>query len=105
MQAFLVVLHTTSCFDITGGVDYGSGLYNVTIPAKMIGTSFSVPIIDDNILENDERFSLRIVSNSLPEYVIVNHPSLTTVSIRDDDGEPVYYTQFCICNWACKNRA
>ena len=69
-----------------GDVDYTSGPYIVTFPAGMITASFNIPILDDNVLENDEQFQLSIIFNSLPDRVTISDPSQTTVTIRDDDG-------------------
>ena len=41
--------------------------------------------MNDNLLEMDEMFKLRINSNSLPNRVIVNNPSEVTVYIMDND--------------------
>ena len=41
--------------------------------------------MDDNLLEIDEMFKLTINSSSLPNRVIVNNPSESTVAIIDND--------------------
>ena len=41
--------------------------------------------MDDNLLEIDEMFKLTINSSSLPNRVIVNNPSESTVTIMDND--------------------
>ena len=41
--------------------------------------------MDDNLLETDEMFKLTINSSSLPNRVIVNNPSESTVTIMDND--------------------
>lgn len=46
---------------------------------------FTVTIIEDNIAERDEYFSLAIVSTS--EGAIIGMSNITTVFIRDDGGE------------------
>ena len=51
----------------------------------MTRVSFDVNIMNDNLLELDETFKLRINSSSLPNRVIVNSPSETTVTIMDND--------------------
>ena len=53
----------------------------------MTKVSFNVNIMDDNLLEIDEMFKLRITSSSLPNRVIVNSPSEVTVAIMDIDSE------------------
>ena len=52
-----------------GESDYTPGLYNVTFPAGTATASFDVPIVNDNILEDDETFTLAIVTGSLPSRV------------------------------------
>ena len=75
-----------------GGVDYDSGPYNVTIPAKERGVFFSVFINDDKILEDNETFNLTINSSSLPDRVIVTNLNKATVIIEDNDGKCVIYS-------------
>ena len=74
-----------------GGIDYNSGPYNVTIPAKERGVFFSVFINDDKILEDNETFNLTINSSSLPDRVIVTNLNKATVIIEDNDGKYVIY--------------
>ena len=45
------------------GIDYDSGPFNLIIPARSISFLFSIEIIDDNILEDFESFSLTISSS------------------------------------------
>ena len=50
----------------------------------MTRVSFNVSIIDDNVLENDENFTLTI--NPSEDYDVINNSSKsTTVTIVDDD--------------------
>ena len=70
-----------------GGVDYGSGPYTVTIPAGQTSVSFDVAIIDDNILETTEDFTLTIIQSSLPTGVTRDNPFRATVTIQDNDRE------------------
>ena len=53
----------------------------------MTSASFAVAIINDNMLEDNENFSLTINSSSLPTGVILDAVSQTTVTIVDDDGK------------------
>ena len=68
-----------------GGVDYDSGPYTVTIPAGDIRMSFNVPINDDNILEDDEDFTLTIMRGTLPDGITRGNPGSATVNILDND--------------------
>ena len=46
-----------------------------------------VPIIDDNVVEDDEMFSLIITPESLPYLVSRGNPSAVMVTIVSDDGK------------------
>ena len=78
-------------FGITGGDDYVSGPYTVKFTAGMVQKSFNITITNDRTLESDEMFQLSINSNLLPNHVIVDNPSSSTVTIEDDDGKQNYY--------------
>ena len=60
--------------------------YNVTLSAGTTHTSFSVPIIDDDLLEYNEEFDLIINQSSLLFNINVGNIYQTTVMIVDDDG-------------------
>ena len=52
--------------------------------------SFDVTIINDNVLENNETFSLTIIGDFLPENVTVGKISQTTVTIVNNGGSRKY---------------
>ena len=54
--------------------------------AGMTTAPVDVPIIDDNISENNETFVLDIDQLLLPNRVSVSNPDQVTVTIVDDDG-------------------
>jgi len=54
----------------------------------MTSVPFDVPIIDDNILENEENFDLSIDLSLLPSNTISGSLDQTTVTINDNDGKP-----------------
>ena len=54
----------------------------------MTNTSFSVSIIDDDIVEKDETFRLIIIEHRLPNIIFKNRS--TTVTIRNDDTGKCY---------------
>ena len=66
-----------------GGVDYDSGPYTVTFPAGVTRVPFDVPINDDNVLEDDESFTLGIDPSSLPDDVTRGNPGSATVTINN----------------------
>ena len=69
--------------------DYISGPYTVTFPAGVTIVPFDVLIYNDNILEENEKFSLTIVRSSLPDGVTRGDPGTATVTIVDTIGECV----------------
>ena len=78
-------------FSVGGGQDYNSGPYNVTFTIDIPIVSFPIPIIDDQILEQDEIFYLDL--QSLPDNVIVGDISQATVAIVNDEGK---YIPYCL---------
>ena len=71
-------------------MDYDSGPYSVMIPAGETTVSLSIAIINDNILENQEQFTLSINKSSLTSHVMLgNRGETTVIIIMDDDG--IYY--------------
>ena len=71
----------------TGSVDYNSGPYNVIFPAGETNATFDVTIINDNLLERNENFTLIINVNSLPRKVTTNTIAQATVTIIDNDSK------------------
>ena len=69
------------------GVDYNSGPYSVQFNVGVTRVSFNVSINNDNILEEDEIFTLNINSSSLTNRITIGDHSQTTVTILDNDGE------------------
>ena len=73
--------------NLTGGVDYNSGPYNVTFPAGVTSVAFNISVINDTILEGNESFTLTIMNSSLLSRVDLGIPDNTTVTIVDTTGE------------------
>ena len=73
----------------------GSGPFYVTFPAEENQVKFDISITNDDVVENNESFTLSINPSSLPLGVTVGDPSQTTVTIIDDDSE---YKICCNCN-------
>ena len=68
----------------------------MTFPAEATVASFDVSIINDNILERNENFTLTIVMDSLPSKVTTNVTiAHTTVVVIDNDGK---YLNSVNCN-------
>ena len=68
-----------------GRLDYYPGQYYITFPAGETTASFNIVIIDDNVVERDEKISLTINSNTLPNSVVRSHPYSVSLYIEDDD--------------------
>ena len=69
------------------GDDYSSGPYTVMFPAGMTTAYFVVSIINDNLLEGNETFTLTLNPLLLPSDVIIGDPTEAIVTIVDGAGE------------------
>ena len=69
----------------TGGIDYQPGPYEVLFDAGATNASFSIIIVNDNVSERNESFTLSIDHSSLPTYVSVADRGQPKVIILDDD--------------------
>ena len=56
------------------------------ILAGEISVILDVSITDDNVLEENEKFTLTIDQSSLPGYITVGDLAEVTVTIEDNDG-------------------
>ena len=65
--------------------DYNGDLRAVTVPAGEIARSFTIPIIDDDVMECDETFIVTILSVTTCA-VTISNSSRIEVMIVDDDG-------------------
>lgn len=74
--------------------DYIHRTHNITFPAGMTSISFDVSIIDDNILEGNENFTLSIDLSSLPYGFIITNSTQATITIVDNDCK--YYSLLLI---------
>ena len=64
------------------------GPYTITFLAGSTTASFDVSIVNDNILESDENFTLIVSSSSISDTrVTVGSPSDSTITIMDDEGK------------------
>ena len=57
----------------------------------MTSVTFDVPIHDDNILEDNETFTLVIMANSLPSKVRRGTPGRATITIINFIGKSFVY--------------
>ena len=68
------------------GEDYALGPYDVRFPVGITVVPLSISIIDDNIVEGNENFTLTFKSSVLPDNVILDDViNQSTVIIFDDD--------------------
>ena len=74
-----------------GGADFVSQQFQLDFPAGQTRVTFTVTIIDDNLVENMESFQLllSIPNNLTSKGVQVGPNAASTVTIMDDDGELV----------------
>ena len=82
---------------LTGnGIDFDSTIRNVTFMAGNDSSFVSIPIIDNNAVENIENFSLSIqISPALADIgVMLGTPSMATGFIVDDDGKSLSYGRY-----------
>ena len=93
MSAFpLKVNYTTADGTAESGLDYTKTTGQVTIPPLADKLTFTVPLIDDSVLEETETFILVLSSSS---HGMLGTKYTATVSITDDDIEsaPTFNTQ------------
>ena len=69
------------------GNDYSSGPYSIMFPAGMTTAYFIVSIINDNLIEGNETFTLTLNPLLVPSDVIGGHPAEATVTIVDGAGK------------------
>lgn len=68
------------------GVDYTPESYDIMLLNGMTRAAFNISIINDDILERNENFTLTIDQSTLPSSVTIGDASQATVIIEDDDG-------------------
>ena len=88
MKCSYTSLHLFLPLTHTDGSDYVGGTFSVTFPAGVNVASFNVSIINDNIAELDESFTLEleIPPASAAMGVLKVSPDTATVNIMDDEG-------------------
>ena len=77
----------------TGGVDYHLGSYHITFPSGSTLAVFNISIINDNIVEKKENFTLSINESSLPFGVMIGKHNQAKVIIKDNDSK---YNCYCV---------
>ena len=69
---------------LSAGSDYSSISSTLTLTSSMAMVEFSIPIVDDSIVESDEQFTV-VLSSSDPN--VLTSVNQATVTIVDNDGE------------------
>ena len=83
-----MLLYIDCRFSDGKGKDYQADSYKlVHFAGGATAAAFDVYMVDDNILENTERFSVSIVPFTLPYGVVLGNITYAEVEILDDDGE------------------
>jgi len=78
-------LNNSACLESDDTEDYLYRVYSVTFSANMTMQLLDITICDDDVLEEEETFSLTIVSNSNPNNVTNGSPDSVTIIIMDND--------------------
>ena len=84
----LALLHSP-----TESSDYVGQTLNVTIPAEMSSPNFTVTIIDDAVLEEEEQFNLALSIPPFPASLGIHSAAYDTVTITDDDFLTVQFAE------------
>lgn len=79
----------------TPGQDYSAVEDSVSLPAgytsgDLLTNELTVPIRDDELLENRESFEVLLRVESENEGVVLGTPRIMTIMIEDNDSECVY---------------
>lgn len=81
----------------TAGADYGEVERSVDIPAHYtsgpLNNELTIPIRDDNLLEDLERFEVTLKMDD--SRVLVGEPQVTTIWIEDNDRKCCHYVITC----------
>lgn len=74
-------------FYITERCDYGDVEYNVTIPFNVITFKCSIPVLNDDVYETEEKFSVVIAKSYNPQIKIGADKKTNVTVIDDEDRE------------------
>ena len=86
LNAFpLTVSYETSDGTASAGSDYTATSASITIPAMATSATFSVPVLDDRLDEDAERFTVTLTGT---DRGVLGAAATATVTIIDDDTAP-----------------
>ena len=88
---------------ITDGDDYFRQDLVLTFETTSTSMDVVIPLINDDVMEGEETFTLCLVLLDGAEGVRLGSPSTTTVNITDDDGmfQPTRNVNFIVQAIAC----
>ncbi|MEM1231028.1 MAG: Calx-beta domain-containing protein, partial [Pseudomonadota bacterium] len=81
----VLISYETRDGDATGDVDYVPQAGQIAIPAGALTATVDIPLLDDVLSEDDERFSLHLLNTSVNARL--QHPTATGVIIDDETQE------------------
>ena len=81
------------CFLLVESSDFVGQIVNVTIPAGESSANFTVTILDDAILEEEELFRLALSIPPYPASLGIHSSAYATVTIIDDDFLTVQFAE------------
>ena len=68
----------------------------MTFPAGITRVTLTIPVMDDLIDELDETFKLTVTSSA--SGVAIGSPDVTTILIKDDDGNNCHQIKISVIN-------
>ena len=77
-------------FDIVAGDDYLQQDLELTFEPTTASLNVVIPLVNDDIMEAEERFSLSLQLAVAAQNAVIGSPSSASVNITDDDGMLMY---------------
>ena len=71
------VLYTERC-------DYGVGIYVVTIPFNVLTFKYTLPVLNDDLYETEEKFAV-VIAESYYHQIRIGANQMTNITMIDDD--------------------
>lgn len=90
---YVLPITFTVRYNLLDGSDYVGGQFPVRFSATQQMQTFTIRIIDNDIVENNELFRLTLTAEGL---LAVGRLGMATVNITDDEGMLVHYVESVI---------
>ena len=88
VEAYITCLDNITCLPYVGGVDFLQLNIGLMFTSTTLEDCFTVPIIDDVLIEEDETFVYEITTIDYDPRIIFDvDPANVTITIRDSDVE------------------